>query len=74
MMEENRDRTENRVVGEREHDMRKEGGFQRHSSVLTGAKHGKLDRIFRLCDFNTQTQAYITMLNKCRANALYNLL
>lgn len=62
------------VKGEKKQGVRKEGGFQRHSSVLTGAKHGKLDRIFRLCDFNTQTQAYITILNKCRANALYNLL
>lgn len=51
-----------------------EEGFERRSSVLTGAKHGKLDRIFRLCDFNTQAQAYITTLNKCQANALYNLL
>lgn len=47
---------------------------ERRSSVLTGAKHSKLDRIFRLYDFNTQAQAYITTLNKCQANALYNLL
>lgn len=28
---------------ERRKRKRKEGGFRRHSSVLTGAKHGKLD-------------------------------
>ncbi len=43
MMKKNRDRTESREEGEKEQDVREEGGFQRHSSVLTGAKHGKLD-------------------------------
>lgn len=68
----NRDREEEDE--EEEEDAEEGEGFQRRSSVLTGAKHGKLDRIFRLCDFNTQAQAYITTLNKCQANALYNLL
>lgn len=54
-------------------DEKREGGFQRRSSVLTGANRGKLDQIFRLCNFNTQMRAYITMFNKCRANSLYNL-
>lgn len=73
MVKGSRDRTEKRVEAETAHE-KKEGGFQTHSGELTGANHGKLDQIFRLCDFNTQTRAYITMLNKCWANALYNLL
>lgn len=42
-MKASRDRAGSREEGEEEQDVRKEGGFQRHSSVLTGAKHGKLD-------------------------------
>ena len=41
---------------------------------INGTNHGKLNTIFRLCEFNTQMRAYITMLNKRLVNAMYNLL
>lgn len=44
-MKESRVRTESREEGggRAGTGWKEEGGFQRHSSVLTGAKHGKLD-------------------------------